>query len=245
MLQKKGVTTLKLVCVAGALAALVGCTNDAPRPVVPSPPPAATPPASVSSNPLEDPDAPVEQVVQALLAQREMKDRTFKLDADSPLPPDQRKTFTGLSYFPFDPNYRFIVKLEPCAGETTVQMATNRPGETRRYRCAGVFRFTVEGVACSLLVLTPDLGVPEAAADLFIPFRDTTAGKETYAAGRYLQLKRRPTNEYVLDFNQAFHPYCAYGGAYSCPLPPPENHLPVAIRAGERLPEKAAGKLPK
>lgn len=230
---------LNLAYFVGGILLLSGCTADAPRPVAPAPPPpvaTATPESSI--NPLDDPQAPVERVAQALMAQREMKDRAFKLDADSPIPPERRPTFTGLSYFPFDAAYRFVVKLEPCASETTVEMATNRPDETRRYRCAGVFRFTVEGVACSLLVLTPDLGVPEAAADLFIPFRDTTAGKETYAAGRYLQLKRRPTDEYVLDFNQAFHPYCAYGSAYSCPLPPPENHLPVAIRAGERLPEK-------
>ncbi len=238
---------LSLACLVGAAVILSGCAADAPRPVTAPPTSLATaPPAAPVTDaspepplsPLDDPHAPVERVAQALLAQRELKDRAFRLDADSPIPPGQRKTFRGLTYFPFDASYRFVVRLEPCPKETAVEMATNRPGETRRYRCAGVFRFTVEGVACSLFVLTPDLGVPEAAADLFIPFRDTTAGKETYAAGRYLQLKRRPTNEYVLDFNQAFHPYCAYGGNYSCPLPPPENHLPVAIRAGEKLPEK-------
>ncbi|MGQ9896895.1 MAG: DUF1684 domain-containing protein [Acidobacteriota bacterium] len=239
---------LNLACLLGSALLLSGCISDAPRPVttppVTTPPPSMTPATSVtpdpSLSPLDHPQSSVERVAQALLVEREMKDRAFKLDADSPIPAERRQTFTGLAYFPFDASYRFVVKLEPCSTESTIEMATNHPGETRRYRCAGVFRFTVDGVACSLLVLTPDLGVPGAAADLFIPFRDTTAGQETYAAGRYLQLKRRPTNEYVLDFNRAFHPYCAYNNSYSCPLPLPENHLPVAIRAGEKLPEKSS-----
>ncbi len=191
-------------------------------------------------NPLDDPRATVEAVERATQAQRQLRDRAFKLDADSPLPPDRREAFTGLRYFPFDARYRFVVKLEPCPRTAIIETATTRPDDARRYRCAGVFRFTAEGVSCALLALTPDLGAPDAAPDLFVPFRDATAGKETYAAGRYLQLKRRGADEdeYVLDFNQAFNPYCAYGGNYSCPLPPPENRLPVPIRAGEKLPQR-------
>lgn len=212
-----------------------GCATNAPRPVASSPPsPVGAPsPTSLPANPLDDPAAPVEVVARAVVAQRQMKDRAFKEDEDSPVPADQRATFTGLAYFPFDAKYRFVATLEPCPQPEVIETETTRPDDTRRYRCAGVFRFTVDGVACRLVALTPDLGVSDAATDLFIPFRDTTAGTQTYPAGRYLQLKRRGDNAYVLDFNQAFNPYCAYGGNYSCPLPPPENHLTVAIRAGE------------
>lgn len=229
--------------VGGVVFAVVSsCATDAPRPVAPASAAAPAPGFEASTDgapadPLDDPHAPVEAVARAVQAQRRMKDEAFKQSADSPLPAARRAAFTGLNYFPFDARYRFVVKLEPCPPETVVETATTRPNDVRRYRCAGVFRFTVDGAPCSLLALTLDLGVPDAAADLFIPFRDATSGRETYAAGRYLQIRRRGAGAaYVLDFNQAFNPYCAYGGDYSCPIPPPENRLPVAIRAGEKLP---------
>ncbi|MDW8217764.1 MAG: DUF1684 domain-containing protein [Acidobacteriota bacterium] len=228
------------LCAVGMLAVVSGCAPDAPRPMPPRLPPPATAEAGAGgtpTNPLDDPRAPVEVVERAVQAQRQIKDQAFKVGKDSPLPANRRAAFQGLNYFPFDARYRFVVKLEPCPKADVIETATTRADDARRYRCAGVFRFTVDGVACSLLALTPDIGVPDAATDLFIPFRDATSGRETYAAGRYLQLKRRGADaEYVLDFNQAFNPYCAYGGEYSCPLPPPENHLPVAIRAGEKSP---------
>ena len=81
------------------------------------------------------------------------------------------------------------------------------------------------------------------AGGLFLPFRDTTSGAETYGAGRYLldTLKSADhgsdpaTGKLILDFNMAFHPSCAYDPRWSCPLAPPESRLAVAVRAGERL----------
>jgi uncharacterized protein (DUF1684 family) len=70
---------------------------------------------------------------------------------------------------------------------------------------------------------------------LFVPFGDLTNGAETYKGGRYLDLDRTPTGLYDLDFNRAYHPYCVYDPSYVCPVPPRENRLTVAIRAGERL----------
>ena len=68
-----------------------------------------------------------------------------------------------------------------------------------------------------------------------MPFRDATSGHETYGGGRYLDLPVAPMGHYVLDFNRAYHPYCVYSEAYSCPLPPAENTMALAVRAGERL----------
>ena len=80
---------------------------------------------------------------------------------------------------------------------------------------------------------------------MFVPFRDGTSGQETYGAGRYLDapLARTPQGLRVsLDFNLAYHPYCAYADGWTCPLPPRENWLPEPVRAGERLPaEEGAG----
>lgn len=65
-----------------------------------------------------------------------------------------------------------------------------------------------------------------------MPFTDLTSGEESYGGGRYLDLDGPLGEEVELDLNRAYNPYCAYGGAYSCPIPPPENHLEVAVRAG-------------
>ena len=70
---------------------------------------------------------------------------------------------------------------------------------------------------------------------LFVPFLDATSGPETYGAGRYLDVEPEPDGTYVLDFNAAYHPYCAHASDYSCPLTPAENRLPDRIEAGERL----------
>jgi uncharacterized protein (DUF1684 family) len=71
---------------------------------------------------------------------------------------------------------------------------------------------------------------------LFVPFSDGTSGHESYGAGRYLDIRAESDGSHVLDINLAYNPYCAYSEAYSCPLPPAENWLPVRIEAGERVP---------
>lgn len=96
----------------------------------------------------------------------------------------------------------------------------------------GTLAFTLKGQALSLVALV-EAGTPPDR--LFVPFTDLTSGTETYAAGRYLELDRSATGVYVIDFNRAFHPFCYYNADYDCPYPPPQNRLPVPIRAGERL----------
>jgi len=72
------------------------------------------------------------------------------------------------------------------------------------------------------------------ARSLFIPFSDETSGRETYGSGRYLDLEEQGGDDYELDFNLAYNPYCAYNDQYTCPIPPRENRLPVRILAGEK-----------
>jgi hypothetical protein len=69
---------------------------------------------------------------------------------------------------------------------------------------------------------------------LFCPFKDLTNGVDTYGAGRYLDFTLSDINNPILDFNYAYNPYCAYNAGYSCPIPPYENHLKIAITAGEK-----------
>jgi uncharacterized protein (DUF1684 family) len=103
-------------------------------------------------------------------------------------------------------------------------------GDQQTYRRAGVVRFDVDGRPTQVtLYSSPDMH------ELFLPFRDATSGKDTYGAGRYLEVER-PAGEsrVVIDFNVAYNPYCAYNPNWSCPIPPGENWLAVPIRAGER-----------
>ena len=105
---------------------------------------------------------------------------------------------------------------------------------TPSYRSMGTLTFRLGGAERHLTVYQNiDLvRNPTYANHLFVPFTDLTNGETTYGGGRYLELEG-PLGETVdLDLNRAYNPYCAYGGAYSCPIPPAENHLEVAVEAG-------------
>lgn len=152
----------------------------------------------------------------------------------SPIPQDERYEFEGLNYFGPNPDLIFEVTVERFGeDEPLVEMETTT-GDVRPYRRYGRFTFTVNGTEAAL-TLYSDL----YESDFFLPFRDTTSGKETYGAGRYLDNGRpgiQPLDEtrFRFDFNYAYNPYCVYQSTYSCPLPPNENWLSVPIEAGEK-----------
>jgi uncharacterized protein (DUF1684 family) len=97
----------------------------------------------------------------------------------------------------------------------------------------GTLEFTLKGQPMKLSAFV-EVGSPNLD-HLFVPFTDLTSGTESYPAGRYLDLDRNATGIYIVDFNKAYQPYCYFNATYDCPYPPPENRLPVPIRAGERL----------
>ena len=156
------------------------------------------------------------------------------LGPETPFAPEARKAFSGLRWWPLDPAFRVErVRLarhpEPVPGRLA---ATG--DDALQMLEVGTFSFTLKGQPCRLLAYAPAPG--EADEDyLLVPFRDGTTGDETYGAGRYLDLEPHAEDVYDLDFNRAYHPYCAYDDAWSCTLPPPENRLPVRVEAGERL----------
>ncbi len=161
---------------------------------------------------------------------RREKDRFFREDPRSPLTAEQRAAFTGLAYYPEDPALRIEAVLDTDVDrDEEIRMATTTGGE-QVYRRAGVVRFEVEGRPARVTLFTSE-GMPE----LFLPFRDATSGRETYGAGRYLEVEPPgPGGRVVVDFNLAYNPYCCYDDRWSCPLPPRENWLDVPIRAGEK-----------
>ncbi len=170
-----------------------------------------------------------------LSLQRKEKDYYFQTDPDSPIPPANRTTFPGLSYFPPDPKYRFRLPLTRLPNPEPVTLATSKgiPRPMVRY---GYFDLDIEGVTQRLYAYksAPQPGHHHEDASLFVPFRDATSGKESYGAARYLDLEEDRSGHQVLDFNLAYNPYCAYSDDYVCPFPPKENWLTVPIRAGEK-----------
>lgn len=179
--------------------------------------------------------------VKLLEIERREKDYFFREHDSSPLPRPLRSSFKGLSYFPIDSRYRFLVPLHKYEGPERVTMATSK-GVQREYLRYGYIEFNVEERVQRLQVYKSALpkGHEHRQVDepLFIPFRDATSGKESYGAARYLDVDEDPSGEIVVDFNRAYNPYCAYSENYVCPFPPRENWLEAAIRAGEKKFEK-------
>lgn len=161
---------------------------------------------------------------------RREKDAFFASDADSPITAEERPHFKGFKYFPPDPKFLFMLRLQKYENPGTVLMTTSKGTEQRFYK-VGYFEFELAGQRVQLQAYT---SVERDDKDLFIPFRDGTSGKESYGAARYLDLSLSASDEYALDFNYAYNPYCAYNDEYVCPLPPKENWLSVEIRAGEK-----------
>ncbi len=179
----------------------------------------------------------------SVLHERLEKDRDFKSGQDSPLPPEDRARFQGLAYFDVSPNLKFRVMLHRYPTPQSLRLGTNT-GEIRSALRYGYFEFQVDGKPCRLQVYRIEDTTSGGDPSLFVPFRDATSGKETYASGRYIDLKENTTGYYDLDFNRAYNPYCAYGKGFSCPIPPAENTLAIPIRAGEKkypLAKEAAG----
>jgi uncharacterized protein (DUF1684 family) len=168
------------------------------------------------------------------------KDEFFKTNAGSPISPEERDAFTGLPYFPVNEGLVFDgLGLEPYDGDepTSFQIPTS-DDRLRPARRAGTFTFEVDGQALRLTAY--ELAGAHADGNVFVPFLDATSGRETYGAGRYLDLEPDEDGTYAIDFNLAYHPSCVYSPRFSCPLTPAENRLPIRIEAGERLAEGAA-----
>lgn len=177
----------------------------------------------------------------ALTEFRRGRDELFRTHPQSPVEPDERGAFQGLRYFPPDPSFRVQARYEPGSGDELV-IETGGDDGAVRYRRAGFLVFRLAGKPCRLTVLT----LVQYAGGLFVPFRDSTSGHETYGGGRYLFDTAKDTDglvleitpgspDVVIDFNYAYNASCAYSPLWACPLAPPENFLKVPVRAGELL----------
>ena len=161
---------------------------------------------------------------------RQAKDQFFAKDPHSPLTSEQRKRFTGLAYYQENPELRFVLTMEelPYQQREAIEMATST-GDFQLHLRWGTISFSVDGQSAALTVYRAMEG-----EEFFLPFADTTNGKDSYGAGRYLDLVPLEEGRILVDFNYAYNPYCAYNPDWSCPIPPVENRLQVPIGAGEK-----------
>jgi uncharacterized protein (DUF1684 family) len=170
---------------------------------------------------------------------REEYKADFLKNSSSPL---KKEDIEHLRFY--EPNEKFKVACEfvattrrKAAREKPLKIPTSS-GQTAIYTKFGELQFEIDGKPYKLTVYQSLKlrNLPQFRDYLFIPFKDLTNGKESYGGGRYLDLRMKEIkgDKIYLDFNKAYNPYCAFSAGYSCPIPPKENHLKVAIEAGEK-----------
>ena len=191
---------------------------------------AVVPLAACSSGPSAPDDS---KYIEELSAARAVKDQAFREGPDSPIPAGKRDAVLPLPYYPIDRNYAVPAVLRLAAERPVFEMLTSS-GEPRRMQLVGVLEFTLHGETRSLGAFVEE--GTDQVTKLFVPFADQTTGKETYSAGRYLDIYSTTTGFYTIDFNAAYNPYCAYNATFECPFPPSSNRLTTAVRAGEKAP---------
>ena len=157
------------------------------------------------------------------------------------MPPEKRAKLLPLKYYPIDEStYSAPASLKVYQDRQVIEMPTST-GTPRKMDRVGQLQFALMGQPLTLDAFVED--GTQQITQLFVPFADQTTGSETYGAGRYLDLKPTSTGFYVIDFNRAYNPTCAYNPTWECPYPPASNRLKLAIRAGEKAPpEEPAAK---
>ena len=140
-------------------------------------------------------------------------------------------------FFPIDNSYNINCPFEKIHDTVGFDMKTSANTLKHFYKY-GKISFTIHDTAAILYIYQgKDLIATEQYKEyLFVPFTDPTNGNDSYGSGRYLEfyMKNIKNGRLQVDFNKAYNPYCAYAAGFRCPIPPKENHLPVAIKAGEK-----------
>ena len=169
----------------------------------------------------------------SMKTQRKQKDEFFSNHHQSPISEEDQLKFTGLDYYDPNTKYRFELMLNEYSDHKPIQLNDSK-GNIRNMLIWGEFNFDIEGENYTLQAYKTDAKENR----LFVPFKDLTNGKETYGAGKYLDLYYEedltPGEKWILDFNKSTNPWCAYSENYACPLVPPANWLKIEIKAGEK-----------
>ena len=183
--------------------------------------------------------AEYERWLDEIKQMRADKDEFFTEHPQSPIQPEVRDDFEGLSYFDPKPEFRVPTRVRVYGNPDPIELDVTA-GQPIRYLRPYIFEFELRDDRHQLAGYQQE---GEDTDTIFIPFRDKTTGQQTYDRGRYMETEpdKDLTNGYTvtLDFNLAYNPFCAYSETFACPLPPEENWLDIVVPAGERKPPEA------
>jgi len=142
----------------------------------------------------------------------------------------KKATYNEVAVFPADIKYKVNATLDKYTTREIVTIG-NSDGTSTNYLKFAQAKFKIDGSEQELLILK----VPGFGNQYLTAFGDETSGVSTYGGGRYLDLIIGKSDKVEIDFNKAYNPYCAYFEDFTCPLPPIENLLEIAIEAGEKV----------
>jgi uncharacterized protein (DUF1684 family) len=154
-------------------------------------------------------------------------------DSHEIVKPADKKYFR---FYPVNKSYRVLARFEKIADSAGFIMKTSGSKLPTYFRYGNVyFHIGKKDLKLTVYQSRDLMNNPQYKDYLFIPFTDLTSGETSYAGGRYLDLLMNDinNNSLVIDFNKAYNPYCAYATGFNCPIPPRENNLSIAIKAGE------------
>lgn len=171
---------------------------------------------------------------QEILNFQEEQNALYKNKKESPLRGNYFNNFKEHPFFPINLEYRVEADFKRIKNAKPFQMATSS-GKTKTYEAYAKATFSIHGKEHSLTIYQSHRlrALEEYKDHLFLPFYDETNNIETYGGGRYIDVKIPKGDKIIIDFNQAYQPYCAYNPyGYSCPIVPAENRLNIRIPAG-------------
>jgi len=151
----------------------------------------------------------------------------------TPLKEEEKVDFQGIHFFSVDLKFRILADFTPIIDGKSIPFPTSA-NKIKYFKPYGTAQFALEGKNYELTLYQSDPPYEEAPEHLFLPFMDETNGETSYGGGRYMDLTISDIQDgkILLDFNQAYNPYCAYSNYYNCPIPPSNNYLEIEINAG-------------
>lgn len=153
----------------------------------------------------------------------------------TPLDANEKAVFKGITFFPIDEKYVVEAEYTPIPNGKVIPFPTSA-GRIKHYKEYGLAKFQLDGKPQELTIYQSSPVMDEYADHLFLPFTDDTNGNTSYGGGRYIDLSiqdlEKTKGKVIIDFNQAYNPYCAYSKRYNCPIPPGNNSMDVEIKAG-------------
>lgn len=175
----------------------------------------------------DDPEVYIEKIEK----ERDRQFKFIRFNIESPLSEEQKRDFKELDFYTVDPAYKVRAKMVPVEDRKMMELPMT-DGTVEKYLRHSFAEFELAGQTHRLLLLQSVKELDKR--NFFLAFADGTSGEETYGGGRYINLRQDGKNSITIDFNMAYNPYCAYNPDFACPLPPKENVMVIAIRAGEK-----------